>query len=118
MDYSEYIDIPSVKSRFMGNEALFKRFLFQFPDKGMLQDLEEKVSAGDAKEAFASAHTMKGVVANLSLTAVEKSIAPVVEALRAGNLPDDADYQKLKELYEKTMEVILEIQKADVQLFA
>lgn len=118
MDYSEYIDVPSAKSRFMNNEALYKRFLFQLPEKGMIQDLDEKMGAGNIKDAFAAAHTIKGVVANLSLTAVEKSISLVVEPLRAGNMPDDADYQKLKELYEKTIEVILEIQKEDVQLFA
>lgn len=117
MDYSEYIDVPSAKARFMGNEALYKKFLFQIPERSLFRDLEERLGEGNAEDAFVAAHTMKGLVANLSLTAVEKNISAVVEPLRAGNMPDDADFQKLKELYEKTIGVIQEIQREDIRLF-
>lgn len=117
MDYRDYVDVPSAKDRFMGNEAMFKKFLYQLPDRNMFQDLEDKLDAGDVKEAFVAAHTLKGLAANLSLKGMEKELHVVVEALRAGNMPEDAQRQALREKYAECVEVIEIIREQNIQLF-
>ncbi|MCM1284036.1 MAG: Hpt domain-containing protein [Muribaculaceae bacterium] len=118
MDYNEYIDVASAKDRFMGNEQMFKHFLYQLPERDLFQNLVDKLEEKNVEEAFAAAHTIKGLVGNLSLSGLGQRVNPVVEALRAGNLPSEEEQQLLKDEYEKAIAFIEKVKEQDLPLFS
>ncbi len=101
------IDVESALERFMGNEALYERFLRGFAEDKTYDALAEAIKAGDAKKAFLEAHTLKGVCANLSLIELLNPVNAVTEALRGGDL-DTAKrlLPELTEQYRKTAEAV------------
>lgn len=117
MSYTSEIDIPSAKERFMGNEAMYKKFLYQLPEKNMLGELDEKLAASDAQEAFKVAHTLKGLAGNLSLNHLMEVIGDVVEPLRGGDFPSKEALDTLKEVYEQAVAAIDEVKEQDIALF-
>lgn len=117
MSYLEEIDIPSAKERFMNNEALFKKFLFKFPANTVMADLEQHLEAGNLEEAFRDAHTMKGMVGNLSLYKLMGIAGTVTEALRAGNRPSEEEMESLRSAYNAAVAAVNEIQETDEALF-
>ncbi|MCM1158658.1 MAG: Hpt domain-containing protein [Bacteroidales bacterium] len=117
MDFEKDLDLVGAKERFMKNEGLYKKFLFRFPEENRYDDLEEQVKAGNAEQAFQVAHTMKGVVGNLSLLSVSEVLNPIVEVLRSGGLPEEEKMNDLKEACDRTVEVVRYIKENDVSLF-
>lgn len=117
MQASRYVGIESAKERFMGNNALFVRFLYDFPNRSLFGDLKDQLAAGDVKTAFATAHAMKGIAANLSLILIEGPLHDVVEALRAGNLPSDAEREALEAAYDETIAFINEAKASSTEFF-
>lgn len=79
-------DCDAGLARFMGNEAMYRRFLLKFIDDESYGRLVGAMEAGDAKAAFEAAHTLKGTSATLELTAVAQAVEPLVELLRAGDV--------------------------------
>lgn len=79
-------DCDAGLARFMGNEALYRRFLTKFVGDESYGKLVEAMDAGDAKAAFEAAHTLKGTSATLELADVARTVDPVVELLRAGDI--------------------------------
>ena len=80
------IDAESVKQRFMGNEMLVEKFMKKFPADQNFTKLKESLEAGDVKEAFTAAHTLKGVCGNLSMNRLFQVVDRQVELLRSGDL--------------------------------
>lgn len=117
MRYEEIIDAESARERFMGNYGLFTKFLFQFSEGRLFEELERLLDAGNVKEAFETAHNMKGVAANLSLRLIEQPIYSVVETLRKGQFPDMSDRSSLAEAYRTTIDGIERLQKEATALF-
>ena len=96
-------DYSATISRFMGNESMYLRFLdMLFQDKSMEQ-LGSALESGDLAGAFAAAHTLKGVAANMGLTPLYQEVCAMVEPLRAGEQRQDypARYQKIQEEFQK-----------------
>lgn len=56
--------------------------------------LEQQIGQGDLEQAFETAHALKGMYANLSLTPLSKPVSEMTELLRSRT---DADYQPLIE---------------------
>lgn len=79
--------------RRLGTEARVLRFLAMLPEDTSYAGLERALGAGDAAEAFRAAHSLKGISANLGLTALYESANALSEALRGGRL--DAGAQAL-----------------------
>lgn len=80
------IDVGSGLERFMGNEALYEKFLKRFGDDASYAELTAAISAGDCEKAFTAAHTLKGVCGNLSMTKLAQLVSSQVEFLRSGEL--------------------------------
>lgn len=114
---NEYIDIKSAQERFLGNFGLFSKFLYQFPEKPLFSELESAYKSGDVNGAFESAHTLKGVAGNLSLKLMTEPVSCVVEALRAGHLPTEEEWNELVTAYNRTVDYIAEIRKENSKLF-
>lgn len=94
------VDVPTALGRFMGNEALFDRFLKKFLDDGNFDKLCEAVNNRDAENAFIAAHTLKGVAGNLGLDCITKPLLPVVEKLRFGVLDGvDESMDEMRDIY-------------------
>ncbi len=78
-------DYHSTMARFMGNEAMYMKFLDMLFKDDNLEKLGEALEKQDYEEAFSAAHTLKGVVGNMGLTPLFHAVCAVVEPLRAGS---------------------------------
>lgn len=74
-------DYDSIFSR-LHNDERIKKFLAKFADSKMDTAIQNALDACDYETAFREAHTLKGVCANLSLSALERSSSALTEALR------------------------------------
>ena len=86
-------DYQTTMSRFMGNEAMYLKFLNMFFRDDSLQKLGEALESGNYTGAFEAAHTLKGVSANLGLTPLYQAVCAIVEPLRAKR--EDSDFAGL-----------------------
>lgn len=80
------VDYESAMDRFDGNEKLYERILKQFESDKNIGVLRDSLAAGDADAAFRAAHSLRGVAGTLDLHILYGATAPVVEALRVGNV--------------------------------
>ena len=78
-------------ARCMGNEALYLRLIATIPADPTFGKLKDSIEAGDLKSAFESAHALKGVTGNLSLTPLYDPIVEITEHLRAS---EEMDYSE------------------------
>lgn len=98
------IQVETALGRFMGNEALFLKFLLRFPADPSYSQLREALQQEDLQQAFTAAHTLKGTAGNLSLEELYHPVSLAVEDLRAGNLA--AAKERLPQM-EKAYQAIL-----------
>ena len=98
------IDVEEALGRFMGNEALLLKFLLRFPGDDTFSRLRQAMEARDTTRAFEAAHTLKGVVGNLSMKELHGRLVPLVVALRAGDADAAAEnWPALEAAYGKTL---------------
>lgn len=106
------MDPENAIERFMGNEALYLKFLFRFPDDENYRNLCSSIEQQDCKSAFTAAHTLKGVCGNLSIIGMERILSEQVEYLRSGDLQKGQDMMpELKAAYENVKKVINELRE-------
>lgn len=108
------MEVDVVLKRFMGNEAMYQKFLLKFVDdknyEGLVADIEKR----DYEEAFKKAHTLKGVTANLGIEPVRSVAARITDLLRNKKEEDQVDSEldeykeQLQTAYEEIREIILE----------
>lgn len=82
VDWDEGID------RFGGNEAMYEKFIRRFTEDGHLVDLRQALADEDVEQAYYHAHSLKGVVGNLSFGRYFKEIGTVSELLREKKLDE------------------------------
>ncbi len=82
--------------RFMGNQALYEKFLVKFLYDGSHEEFNMALSAGDMAMAEKAAHTLKGTAGNLSMEILYQDADAAVKAIRA-----KADTQEIMELAKK-----------------
>ena len=98
-DSSKYVDVENGLSRVRGNKSLYKRMLSMFLDSGEFASLEEHLSNNDYEAAGNSAHAIKGITGNLSLTALFE-----VSTALMGELRNGAPSPETVQLYETALE--------------
>lgn len=79
-------------NRCLNNEAFYLRLVAKCMQDEHFDLLEEAVGQKRLKDAFEHAHSLKGVVGNLSLTTLYEPIAAITELLRAGTNTDYSGY--------------------------
>lgn len=108
-------DTPLIDRAFglslIGNRTdLYERFLHAFLSEPSFGELSRALEAGDAGSAFLHAHTLKGLCAQLGLSALGREASEICELLRganAQNLPAArARLSSLRALYEATCRVL------------
>lgn len=85
--------------RFMNNAALYEKCLKKYIAQAEKCNMFEEIKNGDFENAGRSAHTMKGVASNLSLTPLYELYSEVVLRIRENNTDG------LEEIAEKCMKL-------------
>lgn len=75
-------DVEGALHRFMGNGALYLKFLTKFRNDTNYAGLTESLDQENYEEAFKYAHTLKGVSANLGLDPICRPVSALTELLR------------------------------------
>lgn len=107
-------DVEATLKRFMGNDAIYLKFLGKFPGDPNYANLGANMEAGNYEEAYKCVHALKGVVGNLGLTPIFENVSVLVEELRnKANADVDAalaneEWQKVKTVYEQFIAIINE----------
>ena len=89
-------DVDTVLKRFLGNEAMYMKFLMKFLDDKSYEGLLESIGKRDYEEAFKGAHTLKGVTANLGIEPVCTAATLITDLLR-NKQPEEVDAGQLDE---------------------
>lgn len=93
-------DVTTALERFLDDEELYKSCLDIFAHDEHFGKLKEALKIKDYKNAFDSAHTLKGVAGELGLTPLYQAIIELVESLRSNNYTNlDAQYAAVDSLY-------------------
>ena len=103
------VNTEEALARFMNNSELYVRMLGKFPAAVKDADVSAHFNAKDYETAVSTAHTLKGVTGNLSLTPLFKAYTEIVALLRAGE-PDKAE-AILKEILPVQEKIIACIEK-------
>ncbi len=107
-------DVEATLNRFMGNDAIYQKFLGKFPSDPNYENLGTNIESENYEEAYKCAHALKGVVGNLGLTPIYEAVSTLVEELRnKANADVDAaraneEWQQIKVVYEKFIAIINE----------
>lgn len=75
-------DVSTTLKRFMGNEAIYMKFLMKFPEDKNYDTIIESMKKNDYDAVFNGVHTLKGVSANLGLNPVYNAASQITELLR------------------------------------
>ncbi|OON85172.1 hypothetical protein BXO88_13505 [Oribacterium sp. C9] len=78
--------------RCMGNEGLYLRLAAMAAQQPEFGQLENYIKDHDMKSAFQAAHSLKGVIGNLSITPLYEKVCEITELLR---YESPADYDDL-----------------------
>lgn len=98
------VNLPETLHRFSGNEGLLRRFAMRFPQDDTYQKLKDAVAKSDAHEIETTAHTLKGVAANLGFGRLQNACNDLVLAVREGRTADvPALYKEVNSEYENIL---------------
>lgn len=103
------IDYVDGVERFGDNAPMFERFIIRFLDDKYFDQLEGAIEDNDVEEAFQVAHTLKGVVGNLSFKRYFKTVDVVTEALRANDI--DKAKEKMGDVKDSHKDVMKALQQ-------
>ena len=85
-------DVDSGLARCMNNEGFYIMLVKKVIADKRLEQLEQQLKGKNLDAAFESAHTLKGMYANLSLTPITEPVSKMTELLRSKT---DTDYSPM-----------------------
>ena len=95
------------------NDELIKRFVLKFRDSNPYPELLDAYRSHDVVRVFEAAHSMKGVVGNLSLSKLYEVASNLCEVTRYKNVFDEEEVGPLMQVmvqeYEKTINRLNEL---------
>jgi HPt (histidine-containing phosphotransfer) domain-containing protein len=97
-----YIDFDDGVKRVMNNTKLYAKLLGKFKEDTSLDAVETALAAGDMEKARTSAHTLKGLAANLSLKELYNQTLELETQIKAGDVKAD-QLPTVKKIYAETM---------------
>lgn len=95
------MNVNSTVSRFMGKEELYLKFLNKFQTDQSVANIQQYIAEQNVEEAFKSAHTLKGVAANLGLDPIARCASDIVELFRGRTQFSEVDTDRLGVLNEE-----------------
>ncbi|MDD4851476.1 MAG: Hpt domain-containing protein [Gemmiger sp.] len=78
------IDYDEGARRFSGKVELYEKYLRKLFDDPTFAELQEALAKQDYRQAFMTAHNLKGMTGNLSATVLYQAVCPLVDELRGG----------------------------------
>jgi len=106
-----YINAEEGSKRVMNNTKLYAKLLNKFKEDPSMSQIEAALADNDNETAKNSAHTLKGLAANLSLIELFNQCLDLETQLKNASLIPD-QFESLKNAYTKT---ILEVDKVIAQ---
>ena len=104
------IDYDNVLLKFGNNEILYKHYIKKFLEDETYYELEKSWNVKNYDEVEKSAHTLKGVSANLGINRLFELTSKIVQAVRMETYDNmEETYKKLEEEYRLTKEMINEL---------
>ena len=102
------VDYNKGLERFMGNVALYHKFLLKFLDDGSYADFAQAFADGDMEKAGKCVHTLKGTAGNLSLMSLFKAADNTVKAIKQHKSRAEIEplAQEVQRLYEENCKAI------------
>ena len=85
-------DTATGLGRCAGKESLYLRLKKKKKKKNDFDRMAEAVAAGDFKTGFEAAHSLKGILGNLSLSPLYEKVCEITDYLRNGT---EMDYSPL-----------------------
>ena len=85
-------DVDDGLARCMNMEEFYLTLVGKVLEDNKLPLLEQQIGDGELDKAFDTAHALKGMYANLSLSPLTRPLSEMTELLRRGT---DADYSAL-----------------------
>lgn len=100
-------DYDDALSRMM-NDALVEKFIMKFPADNTMDAMLTALENNDTQQIFQTAHTMKGIAANLGFTRLYKAASELTEQLRGKTdvTPDGVLVGKLKDAYSLVIDTL------------
>lgn len=86
----------------MNNAKFYVKLLTKFRDETTLDKLETAFSEEDWEKAYAEAHAIKGVAANLSLPELIKQVVVLETQIKAKSV-NSIQLEKVKNVFTQTM---------------
>ena len=106
MEIKQYVNTEKGLERIRGNVKLFKTLLTHFlATRSQFDQLQKEIEANDREAASKSIHALKGVAANLSMTALY-DLCPPFEALLKTDSDTSESLASFNAAYEKTVECV------------
>ncbi|MEQ2455319.1 Hpt domain-containing protein [Flavonifractor hominis] len=101
------VDTDGAVARFMGNTALYERFLRKFPADPSYGQAVVAMETGELEAVLTAVHTLKGVAGNLGMTRLFDACTHMLEYIR-GDRPEQARqcWPDLQQAYEDVLKVL------------
>jgi len=96
------INVEEGLSRVMNNAKLFSKLLGKFKIDPSLSEIETAFAQGAVDTAKNSAHTLKGLAANLSLTELFKQVLELETQIKGGTM-NTQQLALVKDVYAQTL---------------
>ena len=101
----KYVDIEAALGRLAGNRKLLDSLLNKFASGPSFDNLKNEIAAKDYAAAASTAHAIKGMAGNLSMTGLYALIVELEQQLK-NNSCDEETYNKTITVYEETLAAI------------
>lgn len=102
------VDIEDATTRFMNNSALYEKMLKKLPKVVEGAAVLPFVESEDYETALSNAHTLKGVMGNLSITPLYRCYTEAVNLFREGNSEEAKSLiERFAELERKIVDCII-----------
>lgn len=101
------VDIEDATTRFMNNSALYEKMLKKLPKVVEDAKVIPFVESGDFETALSNAHSLKGIMGNLSIAPLYKCYSDALNLFREGNNTAAKELiEQFAELQQKIVECI------------
>lgn len=104
------VEVDKTLSRFGDDSAdIYTKFLKRFPDEDRITPIKDAVSGNDLEKLSQTAHKLKGVSANLGMTALSEAAHVLELKAKNGSAEGaDEDIKRIEELNEEIFRIIKE----------
>lgn len=101
------VDVDGTVSRFMDNAEIYIKFLKRFPDEDRFTPVKEAAAEKDFDKLNQTAHKLKGVSANLGMTALSEAAHKIELKAKESSLDGiDGDMEAAEKLYNEVCRII------------